>query len=214
VYSHAPDIIANQVALPRMYAGSDLEPAGGRALSDRTRTPDRPRRPVEGRQETVPHRLDLAAAIARQLFPHDAVVMLKQLAPPPVAERRGALRGCCDVSEHDGLKRSVGLGRVAAAGQELLGFVEQGVGVTEPRKVVVARKLDVPGTGDPVGQDASSLRWHRGVVRAVPDQCRYSQAREHIRDIYLAIGAQQRTHHPRACRGPLKQAPSSPIESR
>ena len=55
------------LALARVDAGADRDAGAARALGDAQRAADRPRRPVEGGEEAVAHRLDLVAAVRGEL---------------------------------------------------------------------------------------------------------------------------------------------------
>ena len=87
-----PTSSAGEVALARVHARAHVEPVVARRLGDRDRAAHRARGPVEGGQEAVAHRLDLAAAVARELRADDRLVLLQQLLPalrrPASAARR------------------------------------------------------------------------------------------------------------------------------
>ena len=66
VHRHAADVIADQLALAGVDADADLDAELAGGGGDRQRAAQRARgRPVEGREEAVADRLDLAAAEAR-----------------------------------------------------------------------------------------------------------------------------------------------------
>jgi hypothetical protein len=64
-YDHrdAADLAINRLDLARMHARTDLDPERLYGLNDRLRASDRPSGPVEGREEAVPGRVDLLAAV-------------------------------------------------------------------------------------------------------------------------------------------------------
>src|SRR4051794_41718957 len=70
VHADALDLVADDLHLAGVDAGAQLEPKVGhrrlRPLSAR----DRPRRPVERREQAVAGAPDLPAAVARELRPH------------------------------------------------------------------------------------------------------------------------------------------------
>ena len=130
-------------------------------LADRTGAADGASGPVEGRQEPVAERLDLAPAERGQLATHERIVVLKQRAPTLVAELRGALGRAGDVGEQHSRQHAVGLRSTSGAGQELLDLVKHGIAVAEPGHVVVARQLDEACAGNLLGDVAAVVARNR-----------------------------------------------------
>jgi hypothetical protein len=83
-------------------AGSDLEPERFRRFCDRLRTPDRPRRSVEGGEHAVSRRVHVPNSVPLHFEPGELVVPGKDGLPGGVAKRRGSLRGFDDVIEQHG----------------------------------------------------------------------------------------------------------------
>src|SRR3954468_1793612 len=89
VHRDAADVVADDLALAGVQPRPRRQPERLQPLDDRLRAADRPRRrPVEGDQERVADRLDLAAAEAVELTADDRVVGDEQVAPARVAEAR------------------------------------------------------------------------------------------------------------------------------
>src|SRR4030095_12295575 len=101
---------------------------------------------VEGGEESVPGRIDLLAAKANQLPPHELVVTLEQLAPGAGADSRRALGRAADVDEEHRGEHAVRLGLLPPGfpglGQELLDLVKVRLRVAGERRVVGDGKLD------------------------------------------------------------------------
>src|ERR1700753_23847 len=93
-------------------------------------------RAVEGGEEAVAHRLDLATAVDGELAANDGVVALDEVAPGAVGQSCRGLGRADDVSGEDGGEGALGLVRPAGADQELLDLIEQRVLVADPRQVV------------------------------------------------------------------------------
>src|ERR1700751_4541793 len=84
-----------------------------------------------------------------------------------------------------------------AAGEELLDLGQDRVGLREPGRVVRAVDLEVPRTGDVVGEVAAEL--HRyGVVAGVDDQGGRGERRQDRPHVDPEIRFQCRSQHPRA----------------
>ena len=139
--------LADALALAGVDAGADRDAGAARALGDAERAADRPRRPVEGGEEAVAHRLDLVAAVGGELGADERVVGVEQLAPRAVADLGRALGRADDVGEQDGRQHPLGRAGGARAGDELLELVHERVGVVEEDDALAARQLDEAGAG-------------------------------------------------------------------
>jgi len=60
----SPDVLAGELDLSRVESGPHLQPEAPNTVSDLLGAPDRPGRAIEGSQEAVPSRVDLAASEA------------------------------------------------------------------------------------------------------------------------------------------------------
>ena len=121
---HAADVVADQLDLAGVDPGPHVDPEAGDIVLDRAGAADRPRRPVEGGEEAVAHRLHLVAAVAGKLAADGGVVAFEQRPPAAIPQLRRLLGRADDVGEEDRRQRPFGLGRAAAADQELLDLVE------------------------------------------------------------------------------------------
>ena len=63
---------------------ADLQAKGSQCIADRPRALHRARGTIERREEAVTGVVDLAAAKPVELFAHDRVVLLEQVAPPRI----------------------------------------------------------------------------------------------------------------------------------
>src|SRR5437773_46101 len=107
----APHVVTHQLALARVQACPKLDPQRSDFLVDGGGAADRPRRSVEGRDETISARIDLPPAVPAQLPPNDSVVRLEQGTPGTIAENGRTLGGADDVSEEYGGEYAIELHR-------------------------------------------------------------------------------------------------------
>jgi len=82
--------------------GTELEPQSARSVSDRQCAPDRTGWAVEGGEEAVPRRVDLAAAEKLQLAPDRRLLSSEQFRPFAVAEITQPLGRTNEIREEDG----------------------------------------------------------------------------------------------------------------
>jgi hypothetical protein len=80
------DLLPDALALAGVDPRPHLETELGNPLHDLAGTGDRPRGPVEAREEPVPGRVDLDSAEALELTADGRVVLLEQLSPGAVAK--------------------------------------------------------------------------------------------------------------------------------
>src|SRR5690242_3279850 len=78
VYGNAGDVVISHLDLAGVQPSAHLEAESTDAVADRARAPDRTRRSVERREETITRRLDLLAAELRQRVANDAVMVIKE----------------------------------------------------------------------------------------------------------------------------------------
>jgi hypothetical protein len=193
---HPADVVAEQLDLAGVDPDPDLDPDRRQLLADGSRTADRPRRAVEGGQEAVAHRLDLAAAVELELAADDRVVALEQLAPARVPERGGARRGVHDVREQHRRKHPVGLADAARAGEEALCLVEDRVGVLREVGVVAPLQLDEARSRDHVCQVTAAAD-RDPVVAAVQHKRGNRHCLGDRAHVDASHGVDQRVGHPR-----------------
>jgi len=82
-------------------AGADLKVERADRIDDLLRTSDRSSRPVEGREEAVAGRVDLASPVASEQPADRPVVALQQLVPRSVSELESLPCRADDVGEQD-----------------------------------------------------------------------------------------------------------------
>src|SRR5262249_60696680 len=82
-------LVAHGVALAGGQAGTDRQPERIHRIDNGAGTPDRARRAVEGGQESVPRRVDLATPETIQLAAHNPLMLRQEIAPAagPAAHR-------------------------------------------------------------------------------------------------------------------------------
>jgi len=97
-----PAVAVGDLALAGVEPGPDLELEWTERVADRRRCENRPRRPVEGGEEAVAGRVELAALEAGELAADDSVMPLQQLPPLRVTESCRPLGRADDVGEEDG----------------------------------------------------------------------------------------------------------------
>ena len=193
--------------LARVNARAHLEPELGQAVADRERAADRARRAVEQRQEPVAGGVDLLAAEALELAPHQLRGGAR--AARPRRDRRA--RRARSVEPTRSVKRIVASTRSARrawphAGEELLDLVDDVVRVPE-RHVRVARELDEPRAGDVRGDVAALLDPRVAVAEAVDDERRRLDRRQHVANVGLRVHQHEVARRARARRGPRARHP-------
>src|SRR5262249_4316775 len=100
-HGDAAELLSDDLALARVQAGPDLEAEVAHRALDRGRAADRADRAVEGREEAVPGRVELAALKAVELRADDPMVTLDEVRPGPVAQLDSPDRRVDDVREQD-----------------------------------------------------------------------------------------------------------------
>ena len=85
-------------------------------LDDRLRAPDRPRRPIEAREEPVAGGVDLTSPEPDELPPYQLVVTLQELVPSTISQHCRPLGRTDDVGEEDGREHPFRLRLLPAAG--------------------------------------------------------------------------------------------------
>jgi hypothetical protein len=184
VHGDPADGIACELDLAGVEPGTHAEPGGGDVLRDGARAADRPRRPVERREEAVAGGVDLAAAKACEVAAHDLVVPLEQIAPAPVAQFAGAPGRSDDVGEQHGREHAIWFLRLANTRQELADLLHDVVPV-DPGEMCVARQLDVFRALDVPREPAGVLDVADFVVDTVHDQGRRVDRRDDVADVDL-----------------------------
>ena len=149
------DVVASEFDLAGMKPGPDVQSQRFGSDDDLRRAANGVRATVEGGEEPVAHRLDLATAVALEGGPDEGVVVVGQLAPRP-RPQPGSLRSRVDnVGEQDRCQCHVAFGSLVAAGEELLDLVDERVAVTREEEVIIAGECDELGAVDVLGQVAA-----------------------------------------------------------
>src|SRR5262250_474970 len=164
VHGDPPDVVLHQLAFTRVESGPDLNPQGTDRIADGAGAADCPRGAIEGREEAVPHRLDLSTPMPFEFPSYYPIVRIEECAPRTVAQRRGPLRRAHDVGEEDGGKHAVELRGGTDASQELPELANDRVLVAGPWQMIVARQLDPARDRNVPGEVAPVLDF----LRAVP----------------------------------------------
>ena len=83
------DVLTPLLNLTGVNSGSQLHSKPFGLPDHRPRAADRPRRSIEGREDAVPGGLHQPTAVALELAAGETLELLKQRAPPPIAEPGG-----------------------------------------------------------------------------------------------------------------------------
>src|SRR4029077_9481445 len=138
--------------------GTDFQPQRADLVGNDAGAQHPARRAVKGGEYAIAGRLDLTAAIAREIAADRGVMIVEKIAPAAVAQLSSLLSRADDVGEENRSQHPIGRHRRARTGQELLdGIGHLGNVVTDKRHVVDSRELEVAGTGDMFGKIASTL---------------------------------------------------------
>src|SRR6188474_556875 len=86
MHGHAADVVVDELDLAEVHARPHLQTVPMCKPLDRKRTAERLRRTVEGREEAVAGRLDLATAVALELRPRSHEVLGEEPTPPRVSD--------------------------------------------------------------------------------------------------------------------------------
>jgi len=137
------DVVAPELDLSDVDSRSHLDAQGVSAAADRPGAPNGPGRSVERGQDAIARHLDQPAAVSLDLTLGQGIVPVEHEPPLPVAQLDGAASRVDDVSEQHAGQHPVRLGPRASTGEELLGFIDDPVGVLGPPEVVRAWQLDM-----------------------------------------------------------------------
>src|SRR5579875_2928765 len=120
MHGQTGDIGAAHLHLAGVDTHADLDPEHPHGVDDRVRARDGRTRAGKGGDETVPGSVDFATAEPVELTSDDGVVVVEQVSPPAVAERRSVLSGSGDVGEHDRGEYPLGVEAAPHPGDEFL----------------------------------------------------------------------------------------------
>ena len=181
----AADVGVDDLELAGVQAGAHLQAEPSHFGLGRPGAADRTAGSVEGREESVPERLDLLAAMALELAPHHTVMGGHQVSPAAVAQLGGLARGVDDVGEHDGGQHPLGLAGRGGAPEQRLDLVQD---VLSPRRarppeVIGAGQLDEAGAADPAPELAPVGHRQDPVVDAMQHHRRHVDGRQGGTDV-------------------------------
>src|SRR5512132_4289452 len=201
-------VLAGDLHLTRVQAGSDLQPEVADTFARRDRAPDRARGTVERREEAVPRGVDLAPAPPGELSTYHFVVSVEDRSPCPIPQPGRRLGRGHHVGEQHRREHAVRIGAPADTREELLDLVEEGIDVAGPHEVILARELHEPRPRDPVADVAPLVRLHVGVVRPVEQERRDPDRRQNVAYVDLRVHTHERGRSLRA--GRLTEVSSDP----
>src|SRR5262249_294770 len=154
VHRDSGKILAEDFAFAGVQATAHLETKCAHSITDRAGTADRPRRPVERRQDAIPRGVDLASAILLQDVANFGEECREQFTPGIIAEYCGAFFRSPDLGKKNRDEHPFRLVDVARAGQKYLDLVEQRFAIPFDVTVVHTGKLDELGAWNALGHVA------------------------------------------------------------
>jgi hypothetical protein len=137
----AADAVTGKFDLASVAAGADAQTELANRCAQGLGAADGPRRPVEGRQQAIPGRVDVSAPVPFDLPAGQVVVAGKQIGPAGVAEFGQLLGRADDVGEQDGGQDAVQAWPVPLAGQERLHLLDDSVHIAHVRRVIASGEL-------------------------------------------------------------------------
>jgi hypothetical protein len=99
------------------------------------------------------------------------------------------------------------------AGEELFDLVEDSVLIADPRQMVDPAQLDKPGSGNPGRQVAALFDRRIPVARAMEDERRHPNGRQHWSEVDLAVHPAERHRCSRTGSQALQASPPVPEPS-
>ena len=136
-------LVAHRFAFAGVQPGSNFQCQRAQRRNDVGRTAYSARRPSKVAKKPSPA-VSTMATMARQLLPHDLVVLCKQLAPTPVALAHGPL-GRADMSLNRTVASTRSVQPVVRYRSGTPDLVDDDFGVVGPGQVIVAGQLDIGG---------------------------------------------------------------------
>ena len=99
MHGETPYLVPDHLALACMQSGSHFDPQFADRGRDGGRALDRASRTIKGGEDAIARRVDLPTSKPTERVPHQGVVALEDITPPPVAEVGGTFGGTDDVRE-------------------------------------------------------------------------------------------------------------------
>src|SRR6266545_7499610 len=197
----AADVVVAELDLSGVQAGADLDAESTHIVADAGSATNGACGAIERRKKSVTRRLLLTAAETNKLLAHQRVVLLEEALPSLIADAGRELGRADDIGEHDRRKHAVDRTRRPDSGEKLLHLIQKRILIADPGQMIVSRKLDKFGAGDPGRDVAPFLDVDVEIAGAMEDERRNADRRQDAADIDLRIHAQQRHRRTRA-RGP------------
>ena len=147
-----------ELDLSRVESGTHGQIQRSDAFDNRLRAANGAGGAVEGGEEAVARRIDLAPVEAGDLTANSGVMLLHEIPPATVSDRRCTLGRSDEIREEDRREHAVGSTRLTLSGEELADLGDRLVRI-EPGHVLVTRKLDVPRARDRPSEEARVSTW-------------------------------------------------------
>ena len=109
MYSDTSHVVAFDYALARVNAAPDPQPQRANHVPNRVGTFNRASWTVEGCKDTIPRGVHYPAAETCDFLANLLLIVVDQVAPTRVPDRRGTLGRLDDVDEEDGCENTVRL---------------------------------------------------------------------------------------------------------
>ena len=142
MHSDPSHVVAFNCALASVNTAADRQSQTANHVPDRAGAFNRARWTVKGCEDTVARGVHYAAAETHDFLANLLMIVVDQVAPARVPNRRDALGRLDNVDEEDGCENTVRLQHGSFARQKLLDLRQQRIGVADPGNVIIARKLD------------------------------------------------------------------------
>src|SRR5579859_2136525 len=205
-------LVAEDLALAGVNARPHVQADAANTVSDCERTTNCAGGTIESCTETVACVIDLSPPIALQLAAHDPVVVLEQIAPPPISELLCSAGGLHDVGEQNRGQYAIRVWPVSYAGQEFLNLVEDRILAADPRQMVITWQLHVFRAGDLACHPATSADIDVPIAGPVQDQGGDADHAQQFANVDCRIHATKRDRcsrartHAQVARPPVSEA--------
>jgi hypothetical protein len=154
----ASHFVTDQLALPGVKSGADLESERPDCVPDGEAASNASGRAIEGREEAIAGGVDLSPTIALQLLADRSVMPLEKVGPWAVTQLSCVLGGSLDVGEQDRCQNAIFHRSLFGAGQELPHRPEESLYVSAMEEMIFAWNFDKSGAVDVVGQVPSIVQ--------------------------------------------------------
>src|SRR5262249_33013776 len=138
--SDSSHVVAFNCALAGVNTAAYRQSQRANHVPDRTGTLDRACWAVKDCKDAIASGVHDPSAVTLDFLANLLLIIVDQVAPTRVSDRRCALGRLDDVYEQDGRENTVYLNHGTFACQEFLHLRQQWIGVADPRNVIIARK--------------------------------------------------------------------------